>query len=332
MAMVLTVSCQKNNTNTNSSFTFGMPIVETPEGSFELDSKAYIDPLAGSQMKWWEGDQMMIYNLDAKTPANSIAEVFTADPGCQGKTMTTFTGADLGGKKSGGFFAFYPADKADLSLLANNNRGKWSVDPTQVMNPNVITGTPGWENRFLMDPQGVVMAEVANDFMSGSQMIMRHIFGFANLRVVCANNLDTKHVTSITIRDKKVHLTGPIELNILDITEERLAALQTLGNQYAAGGMNLDDYMAQLQSILQEMGYTSDPDGYEVNCVCPDGVDFFTINNVKKYFVVSLRPGALVGGFDVVVTYADGTSETKSYDGQRYVVRPGWFTNVDVVL
>lgn len=331
MAAVLAVgsmSCKKNDT-TNASFTFATPTVE---GFSTGDAKAYIDPMDGQKMKWYEGDQMMIYNLDASNPGNSIAEVFTATPGCQGQTLTTFTGNSLGAKKDGGFFAFYPADKADLSKL-NQNRGRWSVGDTQTFDPTLQIGGAGWENRFYMDPRGVVMAEIANDFMTaGSTMIMRHIFGFVNLRVACRNNTYSKQVKRITIRDKQVNLTGPIELNILELTEERLAYVQGLGDQYFNGEIDLATYTANLQSKLGEMGYTSEPNGYEVSLACPDGFDYITINDVKKYCIMALRPGALVNGFDVIVTYVDDTTETKSYEGHNYIVRPGKFVNVDVVL
>jgi hypothetical protein len=321
------MSCKKNDT-TNASFTFALPTVE---GFASGDAKGYVDPVAG-QMKWYEGDQMMIYNLDATNPANSVAAAYTAASGCQGQNQTTFSGPSLGAKKTG-FFAFYPADKADVSLLASNNRGKWSVDPVQTIDPNIQVGGDPYLNRFLMDPQGVVMAEIADDFMTGSDMVMRHIFGFLNVVVSCGQDGDQRQVKSITIRDKKVSLTGPIELNILEITEERLEALQLLGEQYAAGSINFTTYWGSLQSTLSDMGYTSQPQGHEVTLTSA-GNSYVTINNVTKYFIIPLRPGALVDGFDVIVNYADGTTEptTKAFSGQQYVIRPGWFSNVAVVL
>jgi hypothetical protein len=329
MTAVLAVGCQKKDTQTNASFTFSMPTVE---GFSTGDAKAYIDPVAG-KVKWFDGDQVMIYNLDKTNPANSAAEIFYAHQGCTGQTTTDFIGMDLGPQKDGGFFAFYPADKADISLLANNNRGKWSVGETQTFDPSIQVGGAGFENRFLIDPRGVVMAQVANDFMNhGTPMTMRHIFGFVNLRVRCANELDSKLVKSITIHDKTVHLTGSMELNILDITEARLATLKSAGDTYAAGG-NYQAFWTTLQSTLQEMGYTSEPGGgFDVTMTGPKDHASVTINNVKKYFILSLRPGALMNGFDVIVNYADGTSQTKTFQGQGYVVRPGVFTNIDVVL
>jgi hypothetical protein len=328
MAAVLAVgstSCKKDN-NVNASFTFAWPAIE----GFSTGERAYIDPTDACQVKWWEGDQMMVYNLDATNPSNSVAEVFTAVSGCQGTYVTPFTGPSLGGKKSGGFFAFYPADKADLSLLAQNNRGKFAVGATQTIDRGIQYG-PGFENRFFMDPRSVVSANTADDFMTqGADLTLKHIFGFANLRV--KSNSGDKLVRSLTIHDKKLHLTGPIEINILDITNDRLSALQTLGQQYADGQINFESYWASLQSTLSEMGYTSNGQGFDVTLTCADNDPSITIDDSKKYFIIPLRPGALVGGFDVVVTYDDDTTETRSFEGQQYIVRPGRFVNIDVVL
>lgn len=329
MAAVLTVgatSCNKDD-NKNSSFTFVLPAVE----NFSTGDRAYIDPSDGSKMKWWEGDQIMMYNLDATNPSNSIAEVFTAVEGCQGLTQTPYTGPALGERKDGGFFAFYPADKADVSILAQNNRGRFEVGPNQTISTE-IQFNGAFENRMFMDPRGMVMANVADDFMTeGTPLVMKHIFGFLNMRVKSESG--EKQVVAIKVHDKKVHLTGPIEINILDLNNDNLGALQNLGQSYANGDMpTFDAYWANLTEILQSMGYTSDGQGYDVTLGFDDADAFVPIDNSKKYFIMPLRPGSLLDGFDVTVYYSDDTYDTKSYTGQNYIIRPGRFTNVDVVL
>jgi hypothetical protein len=54
-------SCNKDKTKMVSSFDFTLPAIEGESGLDE--SKAYIDMVAG-QMKWYDGDEMMIYSID----------------------------------------------------------------------------------------------------------------------------------------------------------------------------------------------------------------------------------------------------------------------------
>ena len=106
-------SCKKNDTTKTSSFTFELPAVE---GFSAEEGKAYIDIAASSQMKWWDGDKIKVYSVDA-TNTTPVTADFTAEAGCSGKTVAKFTGEDLT-KGSYGYFAFYPYDKA-VSVAKN---------------------------------------------------------------------------------------------------------------------------------------------------------------------------------------------------------------------
>lgn len=100
-------SCKKNNTEKTASFTFELPALEG--NPFADDERGYVDITDGNQLKWWEGDQMMVYSVDATNTTPETA-VYTAASGCQGTQVATFSG-DMLDKGSYGYFAFYPAER-----------------------------------------------------------------------------------------------------------------------------------------------------------------------------------------------------------------------------
>lgn len=311
-------SCKKNNT-TNSSFTFALPTVE---GFVADEGKAYIDINDGSKMKWYDGDEMMIYSVDATNTTPSMG-VFTADAGVTGATLAHFNGPSLEAG-SYGYFAFYPASKA-VSVAADNY-ATFKVEKTQTYdhNLNIMSG------RGIMDPRGVVAASTCTMLNGSVTTTLKHIFGFANVRVKGA----TKKVKSVSITDNKLHLTGNMTIQIPAITETNLSTLQTLGANYASGAINESSYMSQLSACLQSMGYSSQPNGNVVTLDCTDyeggAVPIEATNN--KYFIIPLRPGALLGSFTITLTYDNDDTQSFNFNDKKYIIRPGKFSNIQITL
>jgi len=319
------VSCKK--AETNSSFTFGLPTVE---GVWADEGKAYIDMVDGNKMKWYDGDQMMIYSVDA-TNTTPTTGVFTADAGSTGATVAHFNGPQMTAG-SYGYFAFYPADKA-VSVSADNY-ATFEVGNTQTYDKN-LNFTGSYAGRILMDPRGVVAASTCALLNGNTTVMLNHIFGFANVRVKSTSGA-TKNVKSVSIRDNKKNLTGEITIQIPAITDARLSALQTLGTNYANGSITQEAYLSQLNSILHEMGYSAQPNGNVVTLDCSDYAGgAVPINNKNKYFFIPLRPGALIDSFTVTLTYDDNTTKEFNFNGntdRQYVIRPGWINNIQVEI
>ena len=186
MAALLAVgstSCKKDN-GTNS-FTFALPAVE---GFQADDEKAYIDIADNSRMKWWEGDQMMVYSVDA-TNTVPVTAVYTADAGCQGATLAHFTGEVIS-QGSYGYFAFYPYEKA--GRVEEGNRAYFNVGPTQNYNADLNFAGTSMAGRAFMDPKGVVAASTCQSVTGSVTVTLKHIFGFANVKIKDLQNTGKK--------------------------------------------------------------------------------------------------------------------------------------------
>jgi hypothetical protein len=314
-------SCKKN-TETKASFSFELPAVE---GFSADEGRAYID-LSDGKMKWYDGDMMMIYSVDG-TNTTPQTELYVAVPGSTGKTSTNFVGNAINAG-SLGYFAFYPASKA-VSVSADNC-ATFKVESTQTYNHelNIYGG------RGIMDPRGVVAASTCTvDNGSANPLTLNHIFGFVNVRVKdLTTGGDTKYVRSVTIKDNRLNLTGEMTIEIPAITTDRLNYLKDLGASYASGSMDAEVYMSNLSAKLQEMGYSSRPNGDEVTLNCEG--DAVPIDGSNTYFIIPLRPGALIGSFTITVTFddADHTSLSKTYSDKSYIVRPGRFSNIQFTI
>lgn len=316
-------SCKKNNT-TNSSFTFALPAVE---GFSADEGKAYIDIADNSRMKWYDGDEMMIYSVDATNTTPSMG-VFTADAGVTGALWAHFNGPSLEAG-SYGYFAFYPASKA--GSVAADNYATFIVGDRQTYTHDLNFEGTSMAGRAIMDPRGVVAASTCAMLNGSVNTTLNHIFGFANIKVKATSG--TKKVTSVKIEDKKLHLTGDMTIQIPAITDARLSALQTLGTKYAAGTIEEATYMIQLNGILHEMGYSSKPNGNVVTLDCSDYEGgAVPITDKNKFFIVPLRPGALLGDFTITLTYDNGQSQEFNFNDKQYIIRPGWFSNIQIML
>ena len=321
IAMVAT-SCNKDKTKMVSSFDFTLPAIEGESGLDE--SKAYIDMVAG-QMKWYDGDEMMIYSID-QDYTNSRAAVYTAEAGVTGATHAIFTGTALQ-KGSEGFFAFYPASKA-TTQIAEGNRAYFNVGETQTFVTDLFANTAR-AGMIFMDPTSFVGAATSDAIEPYVSANLKHIFGYINVRVKDSNN-SGKKVSSVTITDRNMHLTGSMSILIPELKSADLDAMKQLGVNYKANG-NADAYWTGMNDRLHEIGYMPNGTGYSVtlDCSAANGV---TIDRNYKFFLIPLRPGALMDNFTVTLTYTDGSREVNVPADKRYISIPGYYTNVSIDL
>ena len=322
MASVLVMgfsSCKKDKTETTSSFEFNLPDIEGTS-PFD-DGKAYVDMVAG-KLKWYENDKVMVYSLDEDI-ANSKAEIYSGEANMSGQTVTHFTGTPLQAG-SIGYFAFYPAEKANKNIT-ENNRASFNVGADQANSVDLFAGT-NYAGRIFMDPKGVVCATTCDANVNGT---MKHIFGFANVRLKDSGN-SGKKVTSVSITDPNMHLTGSISVEIPGLTNEVLTGMKSLGQNYKNGSVDAAYYASTLRGYLDQIGYMSTPDGNTVTLDCGSSV---VINNAYKFFLIPIRPGALKDGFTVTVNYEGGASEPISVPAdKKYIVIPGTYTNISIDL
>lgn len=313
-------SCNKNNTEKTSSFTFEM---STVDGFVADDSKSYVDISAsGVPVKWFDNDQIMVYSVDA---TNTVPQttVYTIASGA-GTTAATFSGDEIT-KGSYGYFAFYPSSK--VVGVTEGNFGTFNVPATQNYDAALNFAGTSMAGKAIMDPRGCVGA-CTTDILNGTTTgTMMQIFGYANVRIKDQSGATSgKTVTSVTITDNYRHLTGNMTINIAELTMPRLNALKTLGNNYCNGSVNIDSYMTQLNSLLHDMGYSTEPAGFDVTLEC--AAANVALNNANKYFIIPLRPGALLKDFVVTVNFNDGSHQDFNFNDKKYIIRPATFSNI----
>ena len=314
-------SCNKDNAKTVASFDFTLPAIEGESGLDE--SKAYIDMIAG-QMRWYEGDDLMIYSID-QDYTKSKAAVFTGEAGITGVAQAHFTGSTLQ-EGSEGFFAFYPASKATTEIT-QGNRASFNVGETQTYVKDLFANT-SLSGRIFMDPTGFVGAATCDVIESSVVADLKHIFGYINVRVKASGATD-KELESVTITDSNMHLTGSMSILIPALKSADLDAMKQLGVNYKANG-NADAYWPAMNAKLQEIGYMSNGTGFSVTLDC-DAANGITIDNSYKYFLIPLRPGALMDNFTVTLHYTDGSSMVVDVPAdKRYISIPGYYTNVSI--
>ena len=312
-------SCNKEKVEKDSSFTF---VMSEADGFVADDSKAYIDIAASSVIKWWAGDKIMMYSVD-ETNTIPVTACYTMESGA-GTNRAIFSGEEMT-KGSYGYFAFYPYEKA--VSVSEGNFGTFNVSATQTYSTELDFAGTSMAGKAFMDPQGVVGA-CPSDILNGQvSCSFKQIFGYANVRLKDESGAPAgKKVTMVKIVDSYRSLTGNMTINIAELTTPRLEALKSLGNRYSTGSVNIDNYWLELNTLLQEMGYSTESDGNSVVLDCTAAN--VSLNNANKYFIIPLRPGALLKDFVVTVFFDDDTTEDFPYNEQKYIIRPGMFSNM----
>lgn len=333
MAAVLALgasSCKKETTKV-SSLDVTLPAIEGESGIND-DSKAYID-MTDDYMKWYEGDNVMMYSID-EDYTKSQAMVFVGEAGISGQQVAHFTGYAMP-QGSYGYFAFYPASKASTTIT-NGNRVSFNVGDTQECKTDLFAST-AYAGRIYTDPTGFVGAAPCTVIEPYASFDLKHIFGYYNVRVKntsLANGQSCGRLKSVTITDQKLNLTGSMSINIPALTTADLDAMKQLGLDYKANG-NAETYMASLKTKLQEIGYMSEPEGNSVTLDCSkaNGNMGASITNKNKFFLMPLRPGALLGNFTITLKFYDRDDVTVNVPADKqYISIPGYYTIISIDL
>lgn len=328
MAAVLamgTVSCKKENAKTVSSFDISLP---TLEGDDPFDgSKAYIDLVDGGRMKWYQGDNVMMYSIDADYTKSQIQE-FVGDA-ATGDALAHFAGYSMP-VGSEGFFAFYPASKAIPKINAGN-RATFIVGDTQDCGATDLFAGTAYAGKIYLDPRGYVGAATCDVIEPYANFTLSAIFGYLNVRLKDSGN-SGKRIKSVTIIDDSKYLTGSMSINIPALKSADLAAMKQLGVNYKSDG-DMNAYLPALNAMLQEVGYNAQGTGNQVtfDCSKANGGDGVQIISSNKYFFIPLRPGALIDSFKISLEYFNADNQVISVPAnKKYIMIPGYNTNITI--
>lgn len=295
--MAFSASCKKNDETKGSSVNLIMPQMTT----VNIDGdRAYINE--DGQFIWKANDKIKVYNLSFSDPTQSVSSIFTNVTG-EGE-YATFQGEGVGPRLDK-YFYFYPVKMAigdDETWLADENRELFEVSDTQHFHFYDQNG----HTISMVDPDAMPLAINTNDITANATL--KQMFGVAAI-LLKTNTGNHKVVTSVTITDKAYNLTGTCSLKLpaVDTLE-----LQALMEEYRNYDPSFAAHYANY--IIDELGWESTPTGNTITMDCTnpkDGLAGVPLANTLGQFSsfnFLLRPLALSGGFDVLVTFEDGTT------------------------
>ena len=304
----LVSSCKKNDEKVE--ITVSLPTFEEAAPEPGEGDRIYID-FASNTFKWNDGDQLMVYNVDALDGTNTKKAVYTINNGGQGQTSMMFTGEDLGARKNH-FFAFYPVAKikngtADLDV---DNFETFVVPATQTY--TVIDGQP------TVDPTALAAAVEVNSLKEA--FTMKHIFGICRLKLK-----GNRTVSSIVLEDKAMGLSGEVSMKIHKVDMEGFNTLMGLYTIPDNGTEINPQFVTQWNSVRTDLGYNAVASGNTLTLNCPNGVQLSPNTQTPFYFVV--RPGAFIKGFTITVNFTEGEPYVfNNYANPKdsYKMRPGY--------
>lgn len=319
-----TMSCKKENAKTVSSFDISLPALA---GDPFDESKAYIDLVGGGLMKWYEGDNVMMYSI-YEDYTNSKVQEFVGEA-ATGDARAHFTGSSMP-VGNVGFFAFYPASKAIPQINAGN-RATFIVGDTQDCGATDLFAGTAYAGKIYMDPCGYVGAATCDIIEPYANFVLDAIFGYLNVRLKDSGN-SGKYIKSVTVTDDTKNLTGSMSISIPALKNADLAAMKQLGVNYKADG-NINTYLPALNAKLQEVGYNAQGTGNTVTLDCSkaNGGAGAQIVSTNKFFFIPLRPGALIGDFKITLEYFNADDQVINVPAnKKYIMIPGYNTNITI--
>jgi len=314
-------SCKKNETQ-KQTFHFNAPTL-----SYESldEERLYID--AQSQGHFELGDVCMLFNIDETTPTKSHAALYGATT--DGSTEVPFVNigyGEIGEDMLDDYYAYYPGGVGHMiTFLADGeNKCKFYVAPEQKYRPNMVP-----KDALYSAAKGVG----DNTLMHGDvHFNFKPICGVLALRPYDAAQ---RTIKKIEIVDHGFNLSGLVELIIPEVDPVELTALF---QQY---DMTNPSYVQRLEQYKAKVGYHVT--GEDVFNMLNHETDHYvmgnrmTLNFSDDYangvqlpatkgesFYIVLRPLALLRGFDVIFTFDDNSTATKTYAANpNRFIKPG---------
>jgi len=285
---LLATSCNKNKTQSMVYHGYSYdPTFEVEAGDIEEAGRAYIDDTY--RVKFEQGDQVMLYNVDSETPANSEFGMYEVEADSYQPTLVA-VGTGISDEMKTAKYAFYPGENVtvDATLLGNENRSKFTLATTQeYMEGRIAPGTL------------YMAAKIDNEDETGNNFAFRNICGVLVMKFYTTSG---KTIEKIELTDNNRNLTGDVTLKVDEVDPGRMMELfRNYPNNEAA----VADYMEQV-------GYAVENAGNVLTLNCGNGAVLGTTSAEATTFYFVLRPLALMNGFDMVITFTDHTTKTIS--------------------
>lgn len=314
--LLVFTACKKKENTSSVNVTIPQMKVVTVDGE-----RAYLNE--DWEFTWNQNDEICVYNLSDEFDESTM-QIFHNVTG--EAHSATFTGQDVGNKKTFGYFYFYPTTmvSCDLEELASDNRQTFTVAPTQHFEAY-------WtENHEIsqVDASQMPMAINTDDIHEHSQL--RHMFGIAQITLKAKRNT-VAEVASMTITDNVFNLWGSASVKLHEVDT---LMLQQVWQEYADGdeAAYTADYASYIVGTLGWQPGAIAGQSITMNCDIldedgnPCGVILATTPN-KTEFNFMLRPLALSQGFIVDVEFANGVEplhiESWAQPNLGYTIMPG---------
>ena len=264
---------------------------EVEAANYDAPTRAYIDDTY--RMMFEANDQVMLFNIDNTTPANSECALYVVEADGYQPTFAPYeAGVEISDEMMDAKYAFYPGNNVvkDMAVLANENRSVFKLLPVQQYRE--IGGTP------VIGKEALYMAAKI-DNPTETNFAFRNICGVLVMKFYSPT---AKTVTSIEVTDNNVNLTGDVTLKIDKVDP---AEMMDLFRNYPGNESAINDYK-------DEVGYSVETSGNTMTLDCGTGVTLGTTAADANTFYFVLRPLALLNGFDMTITFDDATTKVIS--------------------
>jgi hypothetical protein len=313
VALVFT-SCKKNET-THHSFRFNAP--EFTSRSFD-EERLYID----NQFKghFEQGDVCMLFNINEETPTKSHAALYGAtEAGVTNVPFVNIGYGEVGEDMMDGYYAFYPGGVGHMItyLYDGENKCKFYVAPEQKYRPNLVPKDAMYNAAKGVDDTHLMYGDTHFNFepICGVLALMPY-----------ENVATPRSIKKIEVVDNGFNLSGLVELIIPEVDPVEMNTLFRNFNP------NNSSYMAQLEAYKNKVGYnvtgetiynmlTGENDTYvkgnrmtlKVQDEDQAAVQMGKTRNTTPVFHIVLRPLACMYGFQLIFTFDDDTTATRTY-------------------
>lgn len=290
---LLATSCNKKDETTAKTYRGGSYDERfEQENANGFEERAYIDNVY--RMTFEEGDQVMLFNVDDETPANSEAALYVTTAGYEPVFEPYQADNTISDEMMSAKYAYYPGIHVQTEALENENRSVFKLLPQQEYRE--VNGAPVVAKEALY--MAAKLDNPASDYFA-----FRNICGVLVMKFYSPAG---KTIESIKITDNAVTLTGDVTLKVNEVDP---AQMMELFRNYDPSNA---EYVAALNEYKNQVGYAVDQSGNELTLVCNDGVQLGTTATEANTFYFVLRPLALMNGFDMVITFNDTTTKTIS--------------------
>ena len=282
---LLATSCNKNKTQSMvyHGYSFDEQF-DREYGYFDEGGRAYIDDTY--RVKFEQDDQVMLYNVDSETPANSEFGMYEVEADSYQPTLVA-VGTGISDLMKTAKYAFYPGENVtvDATLLGNENRSKFTLATTQeYMEGRIAPGTL------------YMAAKIDNEDETGNNFAFRNICGVLVMKFYTTSG---KTIEKIELTDNSRNLTGDVTLKVDEVDPGRMMELFR----------NYPNNEAAVAEYMEQVGYAVENAGNVLTLNC-DGVTLNSDDVTTFYFV--LRPLALMNGFTMKLYNGDNVIKTVS--------------------